>query len=422
LSVDHLFTLHAQSAGRLEKQQLACRETPGFLERRGETMIQFNRNKLLAALLVCGAFSAPAAFADIKIGFNVPLTGFAASDGKSALEGAKLAVAQANAKGGVAGQKLDLVVYDDQGIAKEAVPVATKLVEKDQVIGAVSGSYSGSTRAAASIFQQAKVPYVVAYAIHPDITLAGDYMFRVSAMGEVQGRAGAKLVQTLGKKNAVLITLKNDFGQALGSGFKEAAPKLGIKILNEYEYGMADRQFGALISKVKSDNPEIIYASGYFFNAGPLVSQLRAAGVTVPVIGQEGYDSDKFIEIAGPASEGTFITTSLDRDSKSPVTQAFIADFKKSASFNSDMVAASAYTATSVLIEGLKKTEGKGGEALKNALAAGSYDTPIGKLTFNDLHEVKKDVQVQIVKDKAFHHYGVISDPVLLAPPTKAGK
>ena len=305
---------------------------------------------------------------------------------------------------------------------KEAVPVATKLVEKDKVVGAVSGSYSGSTRAAASIFQQAKAPYVVAYAIHPDITLAGDYMFRVSAMGEVQGRAGAKLADTLGKKKAVLITLKNDFGQALASGFKEAAPKLGVQIASEYEYGMADRQFGALISKVKSDNPEIIYASGYFFNAGPLVSQLRAAGVTAPVIGQEGYDSDKFIEIAGPASEGTYITTSLDRDSKSPVTQAFIADFKKSANFNSDMVAASAYTATNVLIEGLKKTEGKGGEALKNALAAGTYDTPIGKLAFNDLHEVKKDVQVQIVKDKAFHHHSVISDPVLLAPPTKPAK
>ncbi|MGB6055232.1 MAG: ABC transporter substrate-binding protein [Burkholderiaceae bacterium] len=385
-------------------------------------MIQFTRKKMVAALLLCGAVATPAAFADIKIGFNVPLTGFAASDGKSALEGAKLAVAQANAKGGVAGQKLELVVYDDQGVAKEAVPVATKLVEKDKVVGAVSGSYSGSTRAAASIFQQAQVPYVVAYAIHPDITLAGDYMFRVSAMGEVQGRAGAKLVEKLGKKSAVLITLKNDFGQALAAGFKDAAPKLGVKIVNEYEYGMADRQFGALVSKVKADNPEIIYASGYYFNAGPLVSQLRAAGVTAPVIGQEGYDSDKFIEIAGPAAEGTFVTTSLDRDSQSPVTQAFIADFKKSAGFNSDMVAASAYTATEVLIEGLKKTEGKGGEALKNALAAGTYDTPIGKLSFNDLHEVKKDVQVQIVKDKAFHRHSIISDPVLLAPPTKSGK
>ncbi len=375
---------------------------------------------LLTVAAAAVAFSASPAWAQLKLGFNVPLTGFAAADGKSSLEGAKLAVEQANAKGGVAGQKIELVVYDDQATPKEAVPSATKMVEKDQVIAAVSGSYSGSTRAAAVIFQRAQIPYVVAYAIHPEITLAGDYMFRVSAMGEVQGRGGAKLVQNLGKKNVVLVTLKNDFGQALAAGFKEAAPKLGINIINEYEYGMPDRQFGPLVSKIKSDNPDVIYASGYFFTAGPLVSQLRAAGVTAPIIGQEGYDSDKFIEIAGPASEGTYVTTSLDRDSDAPATKAFLADYRKATNSGADMVAAASFTATAVAIEGLRKTGGKGGAALRDAIAAGSYNMPIGKLEFNDLHEVRKDIQVQIVKDKAFRRHSVISDPVLLAPPTKA--
>jgi branched-chain amino acid transport system substrate-binding protein len=143
---------------------------------------------------------AGAANADVKIGLNVPLTGFAAADGKSALEGAKLAVAQANAAGGIKGEKIELVVYDDQASPKEAAPIATKLVEKDKVVVAVSGSYSASTRAAAPVFQAAKVPYVVAYSIHPDVTATGDYMFRASTMGEVQGRAGAKLVGEVLKK------------------------------------------------------------------------------------------------------------------------------------------------------------------------------------------------------------------------------
>ena len=154
----------------------------------------------IAIVGAAGVLAAGPALADIKIGFNVPLTGFAAADGQSSLNGAKLAVAQANAAGGVNGEKIELVVYDDQASPKEAVPVATKLVEKDKVVGAVSGSYSGSTRAAAGIFQAGKVPYVVAYAIHPDITRTGNYVFRVSAMGEVQGRGGAKLVSSLGKK------------------------------------------------------------------------------------------------------------------------------------------------------------------------------------------------------------------------------
>lgn len=385
-------------------------------------MTDFKRTPLALTLATAFLAAAPAAHADVKIGLMVPLTGFAAADGKSALEGAKLAVAQANAKGGVKGEKLDLVVYDDQASPKEAVPAATKLVEKDKVVGAVSGSYSGSTRASAGVFQSAKVPYVTAYAIHPDITRAGDYMFRVSAMGEVQGRAGAKLVNELGKKKVVLVTVKNDFGQSLAAGFKEGAAKFGLTIAGEHEYSIQDRQFGPLVSKVKSQEPEVIYASGYFYTAGPLVSQLRAAGITATIIGQEGYDSEKFMEIAGAASEGVLVTTSLDRDSASPVTKAFLADYRQATKEGADMVAASTYTAMNVLIDGLQKTGGKGGEGLRDAIAAGAFDTPIGKLSFNDLHEVRKDIQVQVVKDKAFHRHSVISDAVLLAPPSRSDK
>jgi branched-chain amino acid transport system substrate-binding protein len=385
-------------------------------------MNALNPRKSFVSIAIASAFAllaAGPALAEIKIGFNVPLTGFAAADGQSALNGAKLAVAQANAAGGVNGTKIELVVYDDQASPKEAVPVATKLIEKDKVVGAVSGSYSGSTRAAAGIFQAGKVPYVVAYAIHPDITRSGNFVFRVSAMGEVQGRGGAKLVSNLGKKKVTLITVQNDFGQALAAGFKDAAPKFGLQITGEYEYAMADRQFGAVVSKVKADDPEVIYASGYFFNAGPLVSQLRAAGITAPIIGQEGYDSEKFIEIAGAASEGTLVTTSLDRDSDAPATKAFLADYRKANNAGADMVAASSFTATNVLIEGLKKSGGKGGEALRAAMAGGTFSTPIGGFTFNNLNEVAKDIQVQVVKDKTFRRHSVISDAVLLAPPTK---
>lgn len=376
------------------------------------------------SLLLAIAFfgTSGAALADIKVGITVPSTGFAAADGKSALDGAKLAVAQANAKGGIKGEKIELVVYDDQASPKEAVPAATKLVEKDKVVAAIGGSYSGATRASASVFQAAQVPYAVAYAIHPDITRTGDFMFRVSAMGEVQGRAGAKLVNDLGKKKVALINIKNDFGQSLAAGFKEGVAKFGLTIVGEHEYSLQDRQFGALIANVKSQNPEVIYASGYFYTAGPLVNQLRAAGVTATIIGQEGYDSDKFMEIAGPASEGVLVTTSLDRDSANPATKTFLADYKAAYNTGADMVAAATYTATQVVIDGLNKTGGKGGAALRDAMAAGTYDSPIGKLSFNDLHEVKKDIQVQIVKDKAFRRHSIISDAVLLAPPSKSSK
>lgn len=354
----------------------------------------------------------------VKIGINVPQTGFAAADGQSALTGAQLAVEQANASGGINGKQIELVVYDDQASPKEAVPIAQKLIEQDKVVAAVSGSYSGSTRAAAGIFQDAKVPYISAYAIHPDITKAGDYVFRTSFMGEVQGRAGAKLIgDILGKKKVAVVTLQNDFGQSLVAGFKEAAGKFGITVIGEYEYGIKDRQFGPLVSKIKADAPEAIYATGYFFTAGPLVSQLRAAGVDVPVIGQEGYDSQKFIEIAGPAADGVIITTSLDRDSSEAETKDFITEFEKKAGYKADMVGASGHTATKVLIEAMRAAGTEDRAAIRDAIAKIHLKASTGTISFNDLGEVRKAVQVQIVKDGNWHHYATIDDPELLAPP-----
>ena len=356
----------------------------------------------------------------VKIGFNVPLTGFAAADGKSALNGAKLAVKQANQAGGINGKMIELVVYDDQASPKQAVPISNKLIEKDKVVAAISGSYSGATRAAAGVFQSAEIPYISAYAVHPEITKAGNYVFRTSFMGEVQGRAGAKLIgATLQRKRVVLITLKNDFGKSLAAGFKEVAGQFNLQIVNEYEYSIKDRQFGPIVAKVKADAPEAIYATGYFFTAGPLVSQLRAAGITVPVIGQEGYDSEQFIKIAGKASEGTIITTSLDRDSNSSETRSFIREFEAMAGHKVDMVAASGHTAMKVLVAAMKKAGTTSPSAIRNAITKTNLVASTGSISFNDLGEVQKNVQVQVVRDGDFHYHSEIRDQVLLAPPTR---
>ena len=367
-----------------------------------------------AALLLTGAAAAQDSY---KIGFNAPLTGFAAADGNSALNGAQLAVEQINGAGGVGGRMLELVVMDDQADPKQAVPVATKLIESDGVVMGISGSYSGATRAAAGVYQSSGRPYISAFAVHPDITRAGEYVFRTSFVGEVQGRAGAKLVgQDLGAKRVVLITLSNDFGKSLAAGFKEKAAGFGVEVVGEYEYSIKDRQFGPIVARVKADKPDAIYATGYFFTAGPLVKQLRAAGVTATVIGQEGYDSEKFIEIAGPAAEGVIITTSLDRDSDSAETKGFIMAFEKKAGFKADMVAASAHTAVKVAAAALAKGGGDA-MALRDAIAGTTVEASTGTISFNGLGEVRKDVQVQVVRDGAWHRHSVISDDALLAPP-----
>jgi branched-chain amino acid transport system substrate-binding protein len=375
---------------------------------------------IIAGAMSLASYAGIASAENIKIGFNVPLTGFAAADGQSALHGAELAVEQVNANGGVNGSMLELVVYDDQASPKEAAPLAIKMITQDEVVAGVSGSYSGATRAAATIFSENSVPYISAYAIHPDITRAGDYVFRTSFMGEVQGRAGAKLIgEMLGKKRVTMITLNNDFGISLANGFKDKAGDFGIEIISEYEYSIKDREFGAIVSKIKSENPDAIYASGYFFTAGPLVRQLRAAGINQPVIGQEGYDSQKFIEIAGDASEGVMITTSLDRDSSNPVTQSFIEGFSNKAGYPADMVGASGHTAILVLADALSRAGSTDKASLRDAIASTNLEASTGQISFNALGEVQKDVQVQVVRDGNWHHHSVVSDAVLLAPPAE---
>jgi len=376
------------------------------------------RSSTIAALALL-ASAATASAQDVRIGFHVPQTGFAAADGKSAMHGAELAVEQINAQGGINGRKIALVVYDDQGRADQAQPIANRLLGEGVKV-VISGSYSGPTRAAAGIFQNAKIPYISAYAIHPDITRAGDYVFRTSFMGEVQGRAGAKLVgDFIKKKRVTMINLNNDFGQALGAGFKEAAPKFGLDIISEYNYGMSDRQFGSIVASVKRDNPEVIYASGYFFTAGPLVSQLRAGGVTATIVGQEGYDTPNFVEIAKAAAEGVIITTSLDRDSKDVEMRAFIDGYEKKYGIAADMVAATTHTAVRIAADAMRRAGPDDTAKIRDAIASGKVHAATGTIVFNELGEIAKNVQAQIIKGGKFHHYAVIEDPVLLAPPNK---
>lgn len=374
------------------------------------------------AALVCGAVMCVAGSQaqTIRIGFQAPLTGPAASDGKTALQGAELAVQQINDAGGINGRKIELVVADDQTQPAQAVPLANKFIG-DGIKAVISGSYSGPTRAAASVFQGAKVPYISAYAIHPDITRAGNYVFRTSFTGEVQGKAAAKLISDVMKKKRVtLVTVNNDFGQSLAAGLKEVAPRMGLTIVSEYTFGMGDRQFGSQVASVKRDDPEVIYVAGYFFNGGPLVAQLRAAGIAAPIIGTEGFDTMTFVSVAKDAAEGVLITTSLDRESTSPVMKKFIDDYKRKYAVGAEMVAASTHTAVNVLADAMRKAGSDDTAKLRDAIAA-TKDMPsaVGNITFNSLREVYKAAQIQVIKGGEFRRFAVIDDPVLLAPPTQ---
>ncbi|MGN6460799.1 MAG: ABC transporter substrate-binding protein [Pseudolabrys sp.] len=376
----------------------------------------------VGAALAFSVAVATSATAQIKIGFQAPLTGPAATDGVSAKVAAELAVQDINAKGGVLGQKIELVTYDDQAKTDEAVFTANKLVGQDGVKFAVSGSYSASGRAAAPVFQKAGVPFISAYGVHPDITRTGNYVFRTVHLGQPQGRAGAKFVgEVLGHKQISVISMDNDYGQSTLEGFKSVTGQFGIKILGEYTYPLRDRQFGSIVASVKRDNPQAIYITGYFFTAGPLVTQLRAAGITVPIIGSQAFDAQKLIEIAGQAVEGVYIVGGLNRDRDNAQLKSYLAEFQKRAGYPGENVGATVYSAIALMADAIKRAGSLDPAKVRDALAATkNFDHLAGELvSFNALREINMPMNVNVVTGGKFVHYAWIDDLKLLAPPTE---
>lgn len=382
-----------------------------------------NRLKMfLMVAMILGLAAGQAAAADpVKIGLLAPLTGFAAADGLSVKNSLELALAKVNGAGGVLGKPVELITYDDRADGKEAVALAQKLIEQDKVVAVVGGSYSTPTRAVAPIFQEESIPLVAAYAVHPDVTTAGPFCFRNGFLGMVEGRAAGHVLVTLVKaKKLALLTSDNDFGRTLAEGFNDYVKTkgAGAEIVYQQAYPFKEKDFSPYLAKLKELKPDAIFASGYYFQTGPLVKQAREMGLNCPILGEEGADSPKFLEIAGPASEGFLIVTNLNRDDARPEVQAFLTEYQKTFNIQPDMVGASAYDAFMIIVDAMKRAgSSKGADVQKAIAATKDFNGLTGQIKgFTEIGEVIKEVQVQVVKGGAFHHYGVVSDLNLITP------
>lgn len=358
----------------------------------------------------------------VKIGFFAPVTGPAAADGESVLNAAKLAVEKINEAGGINGREVVLVDYDDGLDTKQAVSIAQKLTTKDGVVAVVSGSYSGTTRASAKIYQDAKIPMISSYAIHPDITRTGDYIFRQSFVGQVQGRAGAKVaVEMLNAKRISILHVDIDFGKTLSQSFKEKAEELGAEIVSIDSFSMGEREFTPVLTKIKQLNPDLIYIPAYAGEGAQIVRQAKDLNMKIQFLGTEGIDSTiQFLGVAEDAAEGVVITTNLNRDSERKEVQDFIKSYNEKYGFKPDMVAASTYDAFMVLFHVMKE-KGTDPEAIRQGLTEiKDFPAVTGIIKgYNRLGEVEKSVQVQIVRDGEFHYFAEISDPDIIAAPTE---
>jgi branched-chain amino acid transport system substrate-binding protein len=377
----------------------------------------------IAALVAGVALLAPAGAQEpLKIGFFGPLTGSVAADGGSARQAVELALRDVNAAGGILGRPVELIVYDDRLNSQEAVAIAHKLIERDQVVGVVSGAFSGPTRVTAPLFAKAGVPMVAGYAVHPDVTKGSDSNFRVGFLGAVEGgAAGEYAVKVLRSRRPAVLSIDNDFGQEIAQGFARRVEKLGVRVLVQQSYPYpGEKDFRPVLTRIKEARPDLLFAAGYHDVAALITLQAKELGIATPILAKGGFDSPKFIELAKGTAEGVIVTTNLDRDDPRPAVQARLQAYQAAYHSPLDMVGASSFDAFMVLAGAIQRAGTTHRPAVIAALnATKDFEGLTGTIRKFIRGEVVKPVQFQIVKDGKFHRHGVVDAPEVITPPVQ---
>ena len=360
---------------------------------------------LAASVAGCGSSSSK----EIKIGLLNEMTGGNATIGTAAANGAKLAIKEINANGGLLGKQIKAVVADNKSEPSEAANAMTKLLTQDRVV-AVTGTFSSSNAiAAASVAEANKSPYLVAGATNPKVTVdektktVKKYIYRVCFIDPFQGTVAANFAATdlKVKKAAMLVDNSSDYSKGLAEFFEAALKKEGGEIVANEAYLQKDTDFKATLTKIKSKGAEVLYVPGYYEEVGKIVKQAREMGITVPIIGADGWDSPKLVEIASvSALNNTYFTNHYSVEDTSPKAQAFVDSYTKEYGQKPEALAVLGYDAVYVLADAIKRANSTDSAKIIEALAD-TKDFPAisGVTTINKTHDADKNAVVIEMKD-----------------------
>ncbi|HEY7574984.1 MAG TPA: ABC transporter substrate-binding protein [Thermoanaerobaculia bacterium] len=359
---------------------------------------------LSAAVILVVACGKRGAGDEIPIGEYGSLTGTTATFGQSTDNAIKMAFDEINAAGGVLGKKLKLFVEDDQSKPEEAATAATKLVNQNRVIALLGEVSSSRSLAAAPIAQAAQIPMVSPSSTNPRVTQVGNYIFRVCFTDPFQGAVMAKFAHdTLKlKKVAILVDVRNDYSVGLQTFFRQHLKQLGGEVVAEQSYSEGDSDFHAQLTQIKAANPEGIYVPGYYTEVGTIARQARELGITVPLLGGDGWDSPKLWEIGGEALNGCYLSNHYSTDDPSPVVQSFVAEYKKRYNQLPDALAALGYDAAKILVDAISRAGSTDGLKIRDALAmTKDFQGVTGSITINsDRNAVKPAVILKVENGK----------------------
>ena len=365
---------------------------------------------LLALSLSNGLALAPAlAAAPIKIGEFACLTGKDATFGQSQHKGIVLALEEINAAGGVLGRPIEVISEDNQSKAGESATVAKKLLSRDKVVAILGEVTSGRSLEVAPLAQGAKIPMIATGATNAKVTQTGNYVFRVCFIDDFQGTVMAKFALTdlKAKKVATLTSVSSAYSVGLAKVFKETFVAGGGTVVAEQKFNEGDKDFRAQLTAIKAAGVDAVFVPGYYTEAALVARQARSLGLTMPLFGGDGWESEKLLEIGGDALNGTFYSTHFTPENKDPAVTAFVAKFK--ARWNNetpDAYAALGYDALQVLVDAIRRTGGTEGPKLREAIAATrNFSGASGVTTLDKDRNASKPATIITIKDGklAFH-------------------
>ena len=336
----------------------------------------------------------------IKVGLNLELSGGTAGYGIQEKEGIELAVEKINAEGGILGKQVELVIKDNKSDNNEAASVAASLATNDKVVAIIGPATSGATKATIPNITKAQVPVITPSGTDDAVTLNGDkvqeYVFRSCFQDSFQGVILAKYAQDeLGAKNVVILgDNSSDYAIGLSKAFKS---EFKGNIVMEENFTTGDKDFQAILTKVKNSDFDVLYIPGYYEEAGLIIKQARELGITQPIIGADGFGDEKMVQLAGAENvsnvfyTGHFSTLAPANDTVEPFVAAFQEKYSKEPStFN-----ALAYDAMFMLRQAIEDENAFDSASITKGLASiKDFAGVTGNITIDEQHNPEKSLVV----------------------------
>lgn len=364
---------------------------------------------VLAFSLLTGCSSTGANNSDeIRVGLNYELTGQNATYGQGLVEGIELAFEEINKSGGVLGKQIKTVKIDNQSKATEAANVSTRLATRENVVVLLGPATSGNTKAAIPSAMQNKIPLISGSATADDVTVDSngnvkEYVFKTCFNDSFQGVMMAQFAfNDLQLKNAaILVDTASDYAQGLSKAFQETFKELGGNILAVEAYQAGDTDYKAVLTNLKGLSPDVLFVPGYYEDVGLIIRQGRELGINVPILGGDGYESPKLLEIAGKdALNNIYYSSHYSSKDDSENVITFIENFKEKYGKEPDAFNALGYDMAYLFADAMERAGKVDTEKLKEALeTTDGFKGVTGVLSIDEKHNPVKSVTILELKD-----------------------